>query len=331
MEILITISILVVGIVGVLSLFPVAIKVGGEAITDSLAANLTRSVEESLRSAIKNRKVAYTLSGDRTHVLSYFIYEHDGVYDHHEYGDHKIRKDPVPANAEDVLRHSVAGAPYGTAWALDNVILLPIDNSKNAELGVGYRGNSDLEARARAYLTGKVFVYPEGDPEESAGARIQNGAGNPAAADDDKDDFKEDSSDKKYVAEWAEKMRPGEEWPLRVTRTYRYGPRIETDSRGNLVSEPGPHGTTLYTLAAESRSDTRITQESAGQVKDPYESYSYAFAIRRAFEDGDLSSEGRRYVPANELFEVKVMVFKAFKKDTTLAKPVYSSTFLLSR
>jgi len=36
-------------------------------------------------------------------------------------------------------------------------------------------------------------------------------------------------------------------------------------------------------------------------------------------------------VPANELFEVKVMVFKAFKKDTTLAKPVYSSTFLLSR
>mgnify|MGYP001096212216 CR=1 FL=1 len=44
-----------------------------------------------------------------------------------------------------------------------------------------------------------------------------------------------------------------------------------------------------------------------------------------------MSNEGRRYVPANELFEVKVMVFKAFAKDTTHAQPVYSSSFLLSR
>ncbi len=321
MEILIAISILLVGIVGVISLFPVAIKVGGEAITDSLAANLARSVEESLRSAIKNRKVAYTLGADRTHVLVYFIYEHDGVYDPAEYGRDRIRKDPVPANAQDVLRGSVQDPPYGTPWALDSVILLPIDNSKNAELGVGYRGNNDREARMRAYLDGKVFVYPEGDPGESAGARAHSGAGNPAVADDDKDDFKEDSPDKQFVASWAEKMLPGEEWPLRVTRTYRYGTRVRTDVRGNPESESGPQGTTLYPMMPE----------GAGREEDPYATYSYAFAIRRAFEDGDMSNEGRRYVPANELFEVKVMVFKAFARDTTHAQPVYFSSFLLSR
>lgn len=321
MEILIAISILLVGIVGVISLFPVAIKVGGEAITDSLAANLARSVEESLRSAIKNRKVAYTVGADRTHVLVYFIYEHDGVYDPAEYGRDKIRKDPVPADATDVDRGDVPDPPFGTPWALDNVILLPIDNSRNAELGVGYRGSSDRDARVRAYLDGKVFVYPEGDPDESAGAQRHNGAGNPAAADDDKDDFKEDSPDKQFVASWSEKLLPNEEWPLRVTRTFRFGTRVVTDSRGNPAPERGPQGTTLYT----------IMPEGAAREEDPYSTYSYAFSIRRAFEDGDMSNEGRRYVPANALFEVKVMVFKAFAKDTTHAEPVYSSSFLLSR
>lgn len=321
MEILIAISILLVGIVGVISLFPVAIKIGGEAITDSLAANLARSVEESLRAAIKNRKAAYTFGADRTHVLVYFIYEHDGVCDPAEYGRDKIRKDHVPADASDVRRRNMPDAPYGTPWALDSVILLPIDNTKNAELGVGYRGGSEREARMRAYLDGKVFVYPEGDPGESSGAQMHNGGGNPGLADDDKDDFKEDSPDKEFVASWSEKMLPNEEWPLRVTRTFRFGTRVMLDARGNPEPESGPQGATLYTMLPE----------ESGQEEDPYATYSYAFAIRRAFEDGDMSSEGRRYVPANELFEVKVLVFKAFARDTTHAQPVYSSSFLLSR
>jgi hypothetical protein len=319
MEILIAISILLVGIVGVISLFPVAIKVGGEAITDSLAANLARSVEEAMRAAIKNRKVAYTLQGDRKHVLAYFIYENDGVYDTKAYGMGKIRRDPVPANAASVLRsEGMRDAPYGSAWALDSVILLPCDNSKNADMGIGYRGSSERDSRRNAYLAGKVFVFPEGDPEESPGARTSpNGDGNPDRADDDKDDFSEDSPDKEYVAEWSAKLLPNEEWPLRVTRTYRFGTRVSGDA------ENGPAGTntTLYSIAPE----------EPGKEEDPYLNYSYAFAIRRAFEDGNMSTGGRTYAPANELFEVKLMVFKAFTRDTKHADPVYTATFLLSR
>ncbi len=322
MEILIAISILLVGIVGVISLFPVAIKVGGEAITDSLAANLARSVEESLRAAIKNRKVAYTLKGDNKHVLAYFIYENDGVYDPAVYksdsGPEKVRRDSVPANAAEVLRRTLRDVPYGNPWALDSVILLPCDNSRTADMGIGYRGSSEREARRDAYLAGKVFVYPEGDPEESLGARVApNGDGNPDLADDDKDDFSEDTADKDYVNEWQEKKLPGEEMPLRVTRTYRFGTRVLPDP------ENGPAGTntTLYS----------IMPDEPGKEEDPYSTYSYAFAVRRAFEDGNLSTGGRSFAPANELFEVKLMVFKAFRRDTKHAEPVYTTSFLLSR
>jgi prepilin-type N-terminal cleavage/methylation domain-containing protein len=318
MEILIAISILLVGIVGVISLFPVAIRVGGEAITDSLAANLARSVEEGIRAAVKNRKVAYTLPGDRMHLLAYFIYENDGVYDPAAYGREKVRRDFVPAEAAAVRRGEIRDAPYGSAWGLDSVILLPCDNSKSAEMGIGYRGASVQEARRKAYLGGKVFVYPEGDPEESPNARAEpNGRGNPQAADDDKDDFRVDSPDQEYVREWEAKLLPDEEWPLRVTRTYRFGTRV------NPEAESGPQGTntTLYTIAPE----------QPGKEEDPYANYSYALAIRRAFEDGNLSVGTRSYAPANELFEVKVMVFKAFAKDTKHADPVYTASFLISR
>lgn len=315
-EILMTITILLVGIVGVISLFPMAIKIGSEAISDSLAANLARSVEEPIRAAMRNRSVSYTIGGDRQFLLMYFIYEHDGVYAPVA-GDERsrrvVRKDAVPPDPSDVLRgRRGVETPYGSAWALDNVVLLPCDTSPSASQGVGYGGATSADARRQAYLSGKVFVYPEGDPDEGGGASA-NGRGNPRNADDDKDDFERHFPDRRVVDEWRSRLLPGEEWPLRVTRTYRFGTRLKPGE-----PERGSGGERLYEIA-----DDR---------EDPYRMYSYAFAIRRAYEDGNLSREGRRYAPANELFEVKVMVFRGFMRDMPSAlSPVYTSTFLVSR
>lgn len=311
-EILIAISILTIGILGVISLFPVAIQVGSEAITNSLSADLSRSVEENIRSSARHRKYVYTLPGDTNHILTAFIYEHDGVYDPDVYKPDNVRKDKVRANTDDLGRRDIGGSmPSGTPWALDNVVLYPADNSPSAAMG--YSGDSALDARRRSYHRSKIFVYPEGDPSESTNGKRPNGGsqGNPMLADNDKDDFQYDFSMENVVNKQRELMVQNEEWPLRVTRTFRFGVKV-----GERLAE-SPGDATLY--AVPRRKD------------DPYQNYSYAFAIRRAFEDGNLDPVGRKFVPANELYEVKIMIFRGFKKETQNAVPIYSSTFLLSR
>ena len=302
MEILISISILLVGIVGVISLFPVAINVGGEAVTDSLSANLARSVEEAIRASMKHRLVTYTRGGDRRFLLGYFIYDHDGIYSP-KYEE--ITKDPVPADPRDVKR---TGA---SLWGLDCVILLPCDTSPQASPDRGYTGASAADARRKAYLASKVFVYPEGDPEESKGAGAPaNGAGDPRRADDDKDDYELDHSNEAVVKQMREKLLPGEEWPLRVTKTYRFGPKV---------------------LGLDTDRTLSPAQRRKLEDEDPYRLYSYAFSIRRAYEDGDLATHVRPYAPANDLFEFKVMIFRGFLPETRQAHPIYTTSFLASR
>ena len=108
------------------------------------------------------------------------------------------------------------------------------------------------------------------------------------------------------------KLVEGEEWPLRVTKTYLFGTRL---------AERFSSGDSTFTIDKESRE----------WKQNPYGNYSYAFAIRRAYEDGNLSPQGQKYIPANELFEFKVMIFKAFQPETINARPVYTTTFLISR
>jgi hypothetical protein len=307
MEILIAITILLVGIVGVISLFPVAIKVGGDAIADSLAANLARSVEEAIRAAMKHRKVAYVTGADRKYLLAYFIYEHDGVLNTEE---EVVTKDPVPADPLEVKRGGAGD------WGLDCVVLLPCDSSPSADPDRGYGGRNAREARRRAYMAGKVFVYPEGDPDESKGRPPANGGGDPRQADDDKDDFEQDYSDTDVVRIRAEELMPGEDWPLRVTRTFRFGPRV---LGGDVDEELGG--------AARGKRRWKLKRDD----DDPYRQYSYAFAIRRAYEDSNVCITPRRCAPGNDLFEVKVMIFRAFMPETRQARPIYTTSFLVSR
>ncbi len=308
-EILIAISVLLIGILGVTSLFPVALQMGDEAITNSLAADMSRSVEEQLRASIKHRKFVFAPER-RGHILHAFIYEHDGVLSGNDERDpHTTRaeKDPVVINPEDLARHS-------TYWRNNSVILFPCDNSARAAMG--YSGESTpLRNRRKAYLLGKVFVYPEGDPDETTErgrAKPANGRGNPQNADDDKDDFRYDHTKDRVPLEMQKRLVEGEEWPLRVTKTYLFGTRLAERFSG---------GDSKFTIDTKSKE----------WKQNPYRSYSYAFAVRRAFEDGNLSPQGQKYIPANELFEVKVMIFKAFQPETINAQPVFTTTFLISR
>lgn len=77
----------------------------------------------------------------------------------------------------------------------------------------------------------------------------------------------------------------------------------------------------------DERSLIRIEEE------DPIRQYSFAFSIRRSDQDSNATQERGRYRPANELYEVTVMVFRSFQRGTTYAdmENAYKSTFLVSK
>ena len=130
-EILIATSILTLGLVGILALFPVAIKAGSSVVESSNAVVIAQSVVDSIRSGIRNNK------GLSKYQHSYFLLRHDGV------------EDKVPSDPKLV-------SPKG-----DYYILLP-----RFKAGRKFRGRS---GRADSLSRGKLFIYPESDTRTPSG------------------------------------------------------------------------------------------------------------------------------------------------------------------
>jgi hypothetical protein len=141
--------ILTLGLVGILALFPVAIRAGRHVIEDSNAAVIAQSVAESIRSGIRTRK-GYSKKGN-----IYFVFNHDGV------------KDAIPAD------------PRAARASADYYVLLP-----RFKQGRRFGGNSERARRINALRAGKTFVYPETDRRRPT----PNGGGDARKADDDGDD-----------------------------------------------------------------------------------------------------------------------------------------------
>ena len=158
LEILIASAILVVGLVGVLALFPAGISSGRKVVEDSTAVAIARSVADAIRSGMRNNLRYRTSRGGG--VFTHFVFWHDGV------------RDPIPRDqAREDPKH-------------DYYILLPRFRL-NRKFGKGMAGRRDAAGRA------PVFVYPEsdGDRRDPSSGKRANGGGDPFNADNDGDDF----------------------------------------------------------------------------------------------------------------------------------------------
>jgi len=149
-EILMATAVLMLGMVGILALFPYAIDAGKKVMERSTAVTIAKSVAEQIRAGIRNEKRTIETG---TEPFIYFIFRHDGV------------KDPIP---KDKARERPSG---------DYFILLP----QFRRSGQGFPGPNDEARRRRAVENSKEFVYPEDDVP-------MNGGGNPFRADNDGDD-----------------------------------------------------------------------------------------------------------------------------------------------
>lgn len=269
LEILLSVVILTVGLLGLLAVFPVAMRSGKQAVETTNAVIITQSVEQAIREGLRERK-RQSADGKWT----YFIFSHDGVVD------------PLPSNLKTVRTDG------------DYYILLPSPNPD---------GKSEMN-RFDFYERGKTFLFPESDGiswevddvggvrevEDETSDKRANGRGDPTKADDDGDDRKISNGYEEYET-------------YDVRRVYRLSNRF---------------------FDSEWAEDYNIVDD------DPINQYSFAFSIRSAKQDGSLGFNyptDKELIPAGDLYEVDILVFRSFREGTTSADPIYETQILVHR
>jgi len=163
LEILLAVVILTVGLLGLLAVFPVAMRSGKKAVETTNAVIIAQSVEQAIREGLAQHK-GQSQDGRWT----YFVFNHDGV------------TDPLPTKIEQARPDA------------DYYILLPSSDPDR----------KSAIKRTEFWERGKTFVFPETDGlswiavdggverevfDESSSSS-PNGRGNPLQADDDNDD-----------------------------------------------------------------------------------------------------------------------------------------------
>ncbi|MDE0959462.1 MAG: prepilin-type N-terminal cleavage/methylation domain-containing protein [Planctomycetota bacterium] len=270
LEILLAVVILTVGLLGLLAVFPVAMRSGKQAVETTNAVIITHSVEQAIREGLRERK-RQSPDGKWT----YFIFSHDGVVD------------PLPTSIKDARTDG------------DYYILLPSpDPDRKSALN-----------RADFYERGQIFIFPESDGttwevedvggfrtvEDETSDKRANGRGNPTNADDDGDDRKVTNRFEEYET-------------YDVRRVYRLSNNF---------------------FDAEWAENYDVSDD------DPISQYSFAFSIRPARQDGSLDFNyptDSRIIPAGDLYEVDILVFRAFREGTTSAdNPIYETQILVHR
>lgn len=111
LEILIAIVVLVIGITGIVAVFPTAIKSGNQTVVDSYASLITQSVVDAINVGIREARYRTNVTPG-AESWDYFIFEHDGVQD-------------------DIT--STTPEQYFTVAGLDFCILLPRGQATNKD------------------------------------------------------------------------------------------------------------------------------------------------------------------------------------------------------
>jgi len=293
-EILIAIVVLVLGITGIVALFPTAIESGNQTVEDTYAATITQSVVDSISVGIRESRYSHRSTGATDRVWTYFLFNHDGVMD-----------DPVETP-------EVYMDPLGKIWAKDFCVLLPqsatLDNFSSANeptFVFPIPALPDQVTPFRAALTETPPSQPYLDlfvrnPGNLSGANFANMNGV------DPTNFGRTTSDG-TPTRW-------------FTRVFHLG-RLR---KGDPGVDPADVGKIRPEFRGEDIMDGTVAVETI--AVDPYPNYSYAFTIKRARldthstgasggapnPDGTISADDRF---SNSLFELKIYVFKNFNDD----------------
>lgn len=292
-EILIAIVVLVLGITGIVALFPTAIESGNQTVEDTYAATITQSVVDSISVGIRESRYSHRSAGTNR-VWTYFLMNHDGVL---------FEAVETPEDYADTA---------AKLWARDFCVLLPqssvADNYQSAN-------EPTFVFPAPAAIEAQVIPFRDADTENPPGSLTHADLFIRKPGTLDGTDFT--NMDGVDPANFQGTTSAGT--PTRLfARVFHLG-RFR---RG----DPGVDPTEVGVIRPEFRGEAIDTGGSTTVetiAVDPYPNYSYAFTIKRARldthrsgaptatpdPDGSISADDRF---SNSLFELKIYVFKNF-------------------
>jgi prepilin-type N-terminal cleavage/methylation domain-containing protein len=302
LEILIAIVILVLGISGIIALFPTAIESGNQTVQDSYAAAITQSVVDAV--SVGMRESRYHVF-DGTNTWTYFIFDHDGVWD---------AMSPQPQLYGANGQQGFFAAPNGSSHQIseaDWCILLPM----------GPPGNTLPQSEP-------VFNYPSVRPYDELGggnAYVDNRAFSTLASLPTQGGA--NACDDWGTAFWRPNYK-GEQ-QVYIRRVYHLGRyRRGQEPQGFTQPSYAPGPVRNEFLGESQAAGTLANDPSTRPVVDPYPQYSFSLSIRRAKVDAYDNANhpipdgmiGQFDQYSNSLYEVRVMVFRNFDASSPLHK-----------
>ncbi|MEZ6187513.1 MAG: prepilin-type N-terminal cleavage/methylation domain-containing protein [Planctomycetota bacterium] len=281
MEILIAIVVLVLGITGIVALFPTAIDSGNQTVEDTYASEVTLSVVDAVTVGIRESRYVYKASA-ASRAWHYFVFNHDGV------------QDAVPPAPHDYT----STPPGGPFSARDYAIVLPQAlNLSGTGVGTGLGPVNNIQVAMEPQ-----FIYPV--PLIGHGGATENNQRAPAKLDSGTaiDNFninRRRMSTKDAETPWIPRV-----YPLGV---YRDG------------QQPGG-GPLPGDVRLEFLSNDNVYDGTGGGQRtiavDPYPHYSFAFSMQRARIDTNNDAQINNLDEFSEsLYQLKVFIFKNFDQD----------------
>lgn len=294
-EILIAIVVLVLGIVGIIALFPTAIDSGNKTIEDSYSAAITQSVVDAITVGLRESRYSFRAAGGAT--WTYFVFNHDGVLD----PPPKFPEQYTANQGNYAFTPSAGGT--GNIWDKDYCIVLPQAVSISATgVGTSLITGANTAAQNEPNFLYPVPLAPTAEADQHSDARLASGS----------------VIDNMHLSRWrADRTEERVPW---IPRTYKLGVYRDPGDPPGIGALPAGMSTGM--IRAEFRGE-QVVVGGAPQdtiAVDPYPTYSFAFAIQRARID--TNNNGRIDFNAtptpdefsSNLFQVKVFIFKNFNQ-----------------
>jgi len=289
--------VLVLGITGIVALFPTAIESGNKTVEDTYAATITQSVVDAISVGLRDARYSWAPKSPahtRNNVIwTYFILNHDGVID----------LAPAEPEAFETGKNQTTSV-LDKVWSKDYCIILPQSSTA---------ANTDpLKEPMFVYPVPHVEVSPV-DPNVNRDRRSPSNLGNISFVLTPLDNMGLTATYKRETADGTPAV-----WFTRVFHlgTYRANPPAVPDDT-DPATEPSPGD-----VRPEYKGEDIVasgTSTADNIALDPYPTYSYAFAIKRARIDttGDGKIDGADRF-SNSLYELRVFIFKNFDKVAAL-------------
>src|SRR5688500_15429505 len=308
LEILIAIVVLVLGITGIIALFPTAIESGNKTVEDSYAAAITQSVVDAITVGVRESRYTYRSGAPSNRTYTYFVFNHDGVIEQAPLEPQRFDKNSSDDDTGDGINDKTQGA----IWRRDFCVILPTALATNTKISV----EPNFIFPVPSYVTDDVNEAMKDGDAEGLNQRSPGNLDKGTLIDNLAPEYQRPSST----------IGDNVTWVSRVYQLGRYRQPLGSTNGGTPLpngpdGQPMKPGDVRIEYLGDAVRSSATTPEKTIAL-DPYPTYSFCFALQRAridttgpgnVPDGKLTADQDLF--SDTLYTLRVRIYKNFDRN----------------